>query len=337
MSDRSDYSVNIILESKSFIAGEYVSGDILVNSSEINCSLILTSSGSEKLTIKVPKLDDKSHISSIFTVTKTLSASTRSYQELYPFSFKIPDFCPSTFTLNHTLPENTHVIAEVSYTIFVALTYGSEELLKCSKSIIILNKHTGRNEETKVEATQALRSCLCFPRGNVNLSVCGSNAHDSICGDSYKYQISLNSSANKHLDSLVSQVVFVFSTRVPNEEPVFFQKAISRTVTNIEGIKNSNEIKIIVDLGMDAGEIAGDLCSNECVLMSSKYILQVFAVYNVGWRSKLVQLEKALHVSPNIQSQDSNLLYDFKPVKMPENVFVVEEDNSRLYKAFSIL
>ena len=332
----SDYSISIILESKNFIAGEYVSGEIQVNSPEINCILTLSSSGFEKLTITDPQSVEKTHTSPIFTATKPLSASTRFQQELYPFSFKIPDFCPSTFTLNHTLPDQTQVTAEVSYTLSVVLTYNSEELLKSSKSIIILNKHAGRSEETKVEATQILRSCLCFPRGSVSLSVCGSNAHDSICGDTYKYKISLTSPANRNLDSLVSQVVFEFTTRVSGEPPISFQKAISRTVTQIESIKNSSEIKISVDLGMEAVEIAGNLCSNQCVIMSSKYVLQVFAVYNVGWRSKLVQLEKELHVSPNIQVQDSGRREILKPVKMPESIFEAEGKNSRLYKGFSI-
>lgn len=330
MVENSEFSLEIVFESSHFTAGDYVSGLILVNSPEIQCKLDLSSSGTEQISLISKKDQAKEYKIEIFSVTKQVAKATRNLQESYPFSFKIPEFCPSSFSLDHSLSDGSQMLAEIFYSINLSLTKDASELLNFSKRFIVFNKISQNATEQKALATQTLRSCLCFPRGNVELSVSGQNCMDSICGDLFKYQIRLISPSNKHLDSLVSQVVFDFNTKIPGQAEIRFQKALSRVVTDVKSLKSQREISINLDLSLNTEEIVGNLCSNHAGYMNSKYFLQVFAVYDVGWRSKLVELELEMQITPCIAAKSERVL-GWVPVKMPECVFEAIGMNSNLY------
>jgi hypothetical protein len=331
------YSVEIALKSDRFVACEAICGEILVEAPKTGYSLYLTSSGTEKLRITTSSGEAKSHESSIYTINKKITSRTQYLQEVYPFEFKIPLYSPATFKLENLDSEGTSINAEVVYEITAILKESNTELLKKTRRLTIYSRKYRNPPDLSSEITQALTCCICIPRGRANMSVTGSQANDSVYNEPVKYKINLQSQSNTCLESLVAQVVFNFTTSIPHQKSITFQKAISRVVKDLATIKKDNQdinnLSIDLDLNLNSNEIKGNLCSNDCAIMSSKYTLQVYAIYNIGWRSKLIEIDLGFHVNPAIDSQVCNIPDNWNPTRREISKFEAPNSNIHLYPA----
>jgi Arrestin (or S-antigen), N-terminal domain. len=110
-------SLDIFLKSDHFVAGDHITGEILLSSPKPRQTLILTSTGRETLQITPAKGSTKSLRTEIYSFSQTIEDSTQQNQSLFPFSLKIPAFCPATFNFDHIDTNQTQINAEVVYEI----------------------------------------------------------------------------------------------------------------------------------------------------------------------------------------------------------------------------
>ena len=161
----------------------------------------------------------------------------------------------------------------------------SKQILTISKKFVVFNQKSRQPYKEINETIRPLSCCICIPRGSVSIAIKNHNSTDSICNDSLKYKVLLQSDNNKHLESIVAQVVFEFSAKVQDFE-LNFQKIAFKAVPNVITIKekstNLAELIHFVDIDLSSEQFVRNVCSNECANMNSKYTLQVFAVYDVG-------------------------------------------------------
>ena len=328
-------AIEISLDSDHFIAGDPLTGEIILNASESNCKLTFIASGTEKATVTNAKSSPKSHRSTIFSASKEITNSTMSLQEVYPFSLKLPSFAPSTFLFDQTISDGHHINAEIIYEIEVVLSKNNIEIEKKTKNFTVFSRKSMDHSENQVEKTMPLSCCVCVPRGSVTLSILNRNSANSIGGEILKFDIILNSSANNQLESFVGQIIFNYSVRIPGESTLTFKKLVSREVSNIEYLKNriSNNGVLNVDfeINFNTEEISGNVCSNEAAIMNSEFILQIFAIYNIGWRSKLIEEQLSFHINPTTTTEQKELNHDWKPQPMPVSIIEAPAENGHLY------
>ena len=321
MDNNKNQTLKISLDFEHVIAGDSVVGGIILNSTETQCKLTLTALGIEKVKIITTNADVKSHESQIFSITTDITNSTVSLQEIYPFSLKLPMFIPASFLFDEKLVNGDKVKAEIIYKIIITLSKNSTELAKTSKRYTVFSRKSLDRSENQSEIVMPLRSCRCIPRGATTLLIQARNSVNSIGNDLLRFDIILNSASNSHLESVIGQLIFDLSIKIPGEKTINFKKILSRRVPDIQNLKNSqsdtNELLIDFELNLLPEEISGNICSNEAVIIKSQFQLQVFAVYNIGWRSKMVEGQLKFHINPiAARNKKINNNWDIEPMQL---------------------
>lgn len=327
--------VKIRLESTQVVAGEYLRGHIIINCNTDGHKVILTCQGKEslKLSLKTGTLKDLDQI--IFEDSAVLSSSTQEIQETYPFKLKVPKYVPSSFSLNQYDEKHDRKIdAQIEYKISVSILSNNNKIAEKSQKFVVISPKVRQTIAKESAVTSNLKSCWCFPRGSATIQVKQIDENNSNAEHEYTYQLKISSQANQKLESVVAQVIFEFITKVPGEKPTRTRKSITRVVPNMKDfekdLQNSQDFSIDLEFSMLDEENSEFYSVTSASLFYSKVYLRTCAIYDIGWRSKYLELDHEVPVQPKrLSSKFRNLKEN--SVGKEEIVIIVKETKEGLY------
>ena len=146
--------------------------------------------------------------------------------------------------------------------------------------------------------------------------------------------MSISSTSNKKLQSVVAQVIFEFQSSIPGEKSVKARKTITRVVPNLADFQN--ELSQNSDLALDLDFSATDEKSSEqfsscnARYFKSRILLRICTIYDVGWRSKFFDLDHEIFVNPKKSNENRNCNEGDESVHK-EKTITVSEANAEFY------
>ncbi|OMJ78372.1 hypothetical protein SteCoe_21802 [Stentor coeruleus] len=325
--------LKISLDSSYFTAGERVTGEVMVFTKTSNTKILLKSLGTEKLSLKKPGSLVVHHSTQIFSLDVELMKIASETQAVFPFTFKLPSFSPASFSFADSDVELNNVMCEITYYIEAILIHNSNELQRDILPFVMLNKNSRLIISPHIDFTSTLTACWCFQRGISTISIEPMDMNHISCKDQKKYRIIINSQSNQTLASIIGQVVYEVKFIIPGEKTLQMRKIISRSVPNIDSLKRDapdiNSIVYIFETDLSAINIGDNPCSNKSSMCFSEYKLQVFAVYDVGCRSKRAECEIPLQVNPKKSKNEKPEPPSFwEPIEHSLKSFILSTDHS---------
>ena len=331
--------LEIVLDSSTCVAGERLSGEILLqlenNISDL--SMRFSSKGTEhlKVTERSGKILEYSY--SIYTLNNIIAEKVDhgKTQNIYPFTFKLPAFSPATFHFSDNDSEGNHILAQISYEIEAVLYSGSQEILKCTKRFFALNRNTRMILSGENSDDSALICCCCFPRGLSTISFGYLDSIHCTCGNIKRYKVCIKSPLNASLRGLKGQIIYQLLIQIPMGRSYIVTKTISKSVPDLSSIIRENQDLQALNLEFEADlehlNFGENPCSNECNLFGSEYKLQFFASYGVGCRNKISSCEMLIHVNPlTIQKETPSIPDRWEPKEHLISNLIVEVNDSIL-------
>lgn len=298
--------VEISIDSMSCVAGERLSGEILVqvtNNSSI-LSLCLRSKGIESVKVTETSGAVLEHSSNIYTLNTIIAESIEpgKIQSIYPFTFKLPVFSPSSFHFSDSDSEGNHISAQVSYEIEVILFSQSEDLVKCHKKFYVLNRNARKVLSGETSEENFLSCCWCCSRNTSVISLGYLDGVHCLCGGKKKFKISVESALNNKLESLMGQVRYELVVQIPGGKSFNVVKTLSRSVPDlnsiVSGSDNLRQLSLEIGIDFEQVKFGESPCSNDCALFGSEYKLQFYATYAVGCGGQVATCEMPIHVNP---------------------------------------
>lgn len=159
----------IFLDNIHYVAGDSVTGEVLVslphNSTE--SKIIINSIGVEEVYIyasdnlDAPFVEDTSDVYRFESVIKDWHKGTSAGQYVFPFSFKLPSYCPATFYYTGEDNLGNHLKAEISYSVSVKLQNdrNPEENQTHSRMFVVRNRYTRGKPCEKIETNEQVSGC----------------------------------------------------------------------------------------------------------------------------------------------------------------------------------
>ena len=155
--------LDISMDSLTCVAGERVSGEILLqlpqNSKKL--SITLKSKGVESIKVTETTGNVIEHSSNIYTLNTLLTEHVDfgKVQSIYPFTFKLPVFAPATFHLSDRDTQGNHIVAQVNYEIEAILYDENSDILQVKKKINVLNRSTRKVLSGEISEDSTLNAC----------------------------------------------------------------------------------------------------------------------------------------------------------------------------------
>ena len=297
--------VKITLDSPYFVAGERVSGEINCNIAE-PCKLIIKSLGEETILIENPDGAKSPHSSKIYHLEQDIYSCEQCEQSIFPFTFKIPQYSPASYSYTDIHANGVSVEANISYFIEAIMLNNEGSLAGDRQSFTVLNKLSRVVVPAVNEITENLTACCCISRGSSKITIKSAENSHIKCYETNKYLISVNSEINTYLESIIAQLVIDVSFNLPGSKEVKNRKILARVVPEIRNIENRNEKNQSFEFEFEAEikeRFGGKPSSNLTGVLNCEYKLQVFAIYNVGCRSKRAEFELFVQVNPGWEKE----------------------------------
>ena len=120
--------VFIVMDKLYYLAGERVSGEILINAPNYvqPCNLYFMSYGKEYVKVfenpGLPKFEESEN--TVFQLDNKMlvwEEGLEPGQYVYPFTFKLPLYCPSTFNFEGDGTAGEYIVANIKYKIKISL------------------------------------------------------------------------------------------------------------------------------------------------------------------------------------------------------------------------
>jgi hypothetical protein len=308
----------IVLDSNTYMAGDKVTGEILINATDSisPLSLELIASGVEEIHVydekdlKNPSSSDKSSVFSIqvpFPSSETLNPG--SY--VFPFSLKLPPHCPSTFEFFGRDNQNNYIKSNISYKICVSSTDGLK--LSDYQIFIVKNKYSLTNPQISQGFTEEITGC-CSKLGSSNYTLSILNTdHCEVNGDITFRLIPDNKLCKAPINRVISKICanLKFSTS-KGTFSTLQEIAVIERATWVSSFSNTVFEKDFEYKCRLTNNDSMNISSNSTPLIQTEYFLQVFIFYDKFRGSDPVELILPFHVNP------SNYLKTKLP-KLPES------------------
>ncbi|OMJ69841.1 hypothetical protein SteCoe_32337 [Stentor coeruleus] len=335
MQSEDDVSVNLELDEKSVIAGDRIGGEVQIRSSILGCTVTFESLGIEKVVISGIKDTQITHKSIIYTFKRNLTNETQEADEVFPFSFKLPAFAPSSMSFDNTDHHEQRIKVEITYSIKASIKFENNLLKKTKANLTVHSARIRDESEKSQEASRPLNCCICFTRGAASMSIISTKNLDPLCNSRMINQVIIKSDSNKKLASIVGQYILEFSIKLPNQSIIKVRKALTRTVADIKQIlseqKNNQELIFNFELNKNDREFPKQTPTNDGVYFQSRYFLQVYAVYYIGFRSKILELEQEVFVNLDEENITDRSIRQIDALKHPLQMMEAPIDNAQLY------
>ena len=343
--ESSESFVFLVLDCYSYIAGEKVTGEILFNISEPipKASLRFQSRGVEEAQIFDSQDRTKmiaQEVHEIYTLDSTINDWETEIpvgQHVFPFNFKLPIFCPSTFYYSGEDAQGNYLKAEVFYHVSVKLCIaGTDSSLLHSRIIIIKNCRALEKPGTTVEASANVPGCCFSNRGSTHFKLCiGNTDHCSVDGE-VKYKLyPNNSNCTSPINHVVGAVVMEFTVTTRKGEFKIIRKlsetARATWISAFTSLIYEKDFEYLGDLRVNSEEL--NPSSNSSAVIRCEYFVEMLVFYDIRCASAPIVIRLPFHVNPkiNFRKEEPKLPSDWEPLETSIYSFVVENRNTMGY------
>lgn len=303
---RQDNLLYIELDYIKFVAGERATGEVLINlpRSVEGCFLRFICIGTEELVItdRMGQLitQERREILAIKSTLKTWNEYTPTGQFVFPFSFKIPHFAPATFYYEGEDSNLRHIKARVDYHIEAMLESISSAEIKCSnrKELQVCTRMIRSKTEYSADLNEGI-SCLCFSKGNTNLSLKINNSEHPCIGGTSKFSLGIdNTACGAGICQIDVKLVMQISPgdSIANEHNFYSTVDVWKSTQTVNvGSGGRFNQDGIVELKYDDMQ---NPCSNSGVLIKCCYQLVATVFYSVSCGASDVTISLPIHINP---------------------------------------
>lgn len=288
-----DNWVRVKLDSEFFVAGEKVSGEIFACVVQKDWKILTRAKGEERVLIESAAGTTSRHTSSIFNHQKEIP-ETHQVKSILPFTFSLPDFCPSSYSLIEKDTNENTISIIVEYTLEVELYFSGHLHSKIFQDFTVYSK-AFRSPPTKQYdlSRTILKSCCCIPRGRALIRIdLVENA------EQVKYRVEVQSTLNRKIASLITQVVF-YTTLTLHDMNLSIRKVVEREVKGKHEDLYANNLFSFEFCPELPIKCAGpNVASNAGKFFHSEFLFEVIAMFDVGFWSKTIECSTPLIVFP---------------------------------------
>ena len=304
--------VFVVLDCVHYVAGERVTGEILLNlPQQLGPSkLVLESSGREEVRVYEGGLDSgcKEASSLIYRLEHVVldnSEATDPGQFVYPFTFKLPHYCPATFSFAGEDQSGHFMKGDISYSVTVALRLGGDSAAAFthSRPVLIHSALSPLPSAKPVEELHAVAGCCCFTsKGVTRFKLSLRSEEHCIVAGAIKFKLDPdNSRCTATIKSITGMVLQETVFTVPgcrefrNLRTIF---SITRatwisTSTNLIYDKDFEYVTELRPASHDHNP-----SSNATPLIQCRYFLQCIVTYDVACRAEMTTITLPVHVNP---------------------------------------
>lgn len=330
----SESFIFLILDCFSYTAGEKVTGEILLNIEEpIKDALLkVQSKGLEEVQVFGSK-DRGQKILEQQNEIYNLDANLNKWEELaigqyvFPFNFKLPAYCPATFSYSGEDTLGNYIKAEVFYSISVKFEIAKGQSLSHSRMVHIKNAETLEKPGPSIEETAHISGC-CFNKGSTSFKLSVSNSdHCQVDGD-LKYKLLPNNSSSKSpINQIIGSVMLDFE--ITTRKGVFkIIKKLSEAnratwISSFTNLIYEKDFEYFSDLRVSSDEL--NPSSNKSVLFKCVYFIECMIFYDIYFMKYPVVIRLPFHVNPkiNYRKETPSLPNNWNPVESPIYSFIV--------------
>lgn len=338
----SDSFIFIILDCYSYTAGEKVTGEILFNVCEsIPKSYIkFQSRGIEE--IHVFDSQDRTkvlveEIQEVFTLDTCLTeweSEVPIGQYVFPFNFKIPNYCPSTFYYSGEDSRGNYIKAEVFYHISIKLIVsGVDSGLSHSRIINIKNISTLEKPSPSIEAVGDVSGCCFLNKGRTQFKLSVANVdHCNVDGE-IKYKLYPNNSNCKApINHVIGSVVLDFTVRTRKGDYKIIKKLseIDRPtwISAFTSLIYEKDFEYQAELKVSSDEL--NPSSNKSPIIMCEYFIEILVFYDLKCMTRPIVIRLPFHVNPKLaqRKEGPKLPTDWNPIE--SSIFNLSVDNRKL-------
>jgi hypothetical protein len=289
-----------------FVAGERATGEVLINLPKPvdGCFLRFICVGTEELTIydttEQVMIQERREILAIRSTLKTWNEYMPAGQFVFPFSFKIPHFAPATFYYEGEDSTTRRIKARVEYHIEAMLESISSAEIKCSsrRELQVCNRMIRSKTEYSADLNEAI-NCLCFFKGNTNLSLKIANSDHPSIGSSSKFVLVIdNSGCSTAISHFEVKLVMQLSPgdAIANEQNFYSSREVWKA-TLLRQVDAGGQFSQegVVDVNFEEMLNPG---SNSGVLIKCFYQLVAVVTYCLPCGSSDVTISLPIHINP---------------------------------------
>ena len=331
--------IEVVLDSTKVIAGERVSGEVLVQvlNNENDFKIILKSSGVESVKIVENNGNTIEHSVNVYTLNTVLAdvGERGKVQSVFPFAFKVPMYSPSTFHFSGTDPSGNIIQVSVSYSIEAFLLSDCLPPLKKSK-ILYLHNHSSRQVSAPSFTQSTPLSSCCINKGQSTISISHTEPGQLLTSSQKTFRVSLASALNNSLAGTFGQVAFNLTVQIPGSREFSFSKIFSRAIPDLDSLfelqGSKNEIGLDFEVNLTEVNCGNFVASNEAALFIAVYRIEFYGNYNIGCGLKSASCVGELQVNPDVPVKDeAEVPRKWNPVEHLISNLIIESSNGVPY------
>ena len=326
----------VVLDSLHYIAGEKVDGEILLNlpSNFPESTLKLVSRGVEK--VKIGSSSQTSMIYNLESSVKTWEKMTPAGQYIFPFTFKLPAFAPSTFNYYGQDDQNTEILGEVTYEVLSILEFPSDEdkNMTHSRNINIRNSSSKMSPSINYESTEVLKGLCCGSKGYTLFKV---SAHRELHAQTdsiimFKLETD-NSASSSSILKIKSQIRMELELNIESQSSktfVVFNKNSKDTwiPSSRSSLMLEKELEFESGIFFDEGL---NPSSNKTGCIECRYFIEFHIDYDTQLKNPVV-IKIPIHIDPkhNFDRENPNIPENWSPRESPVYSALIDESMSKM-------
>ena len=308
--ESSESFIFLVLDCYSYIAGEKVTGEILLNISENipKSCLKFQARGTEE--INVFDSHDRTkiiaheiqEIYSLDTVLLEWETGLLIGQHVFPFNFKLPNYCPSTFYYSGEDECKNYIKAEVFYHVCAKLFIpGSESNLTHSRIINIKNAFSLERPNPSIEVSPTVFGCCCSNKGSTNFRLCIDHKEHCIVDGEVKYKLYPdNANCKAPINRVVGNIILEFTILSKKKEFKIIKNLSETTraawIGSFSSLMYEKDFEYITDLKVNSEEL--NPSSNRTPLIICNYCVEMCVFYDIRFMKNPIVIRLPFHVNP---------------------------------------
>jgi len=323
-------SLFVVLDCVHYVAGDRVTGELLLSLPQAlpGGSLVLLSSGLEEVCIydRERKNARKEAFSQVYKLEQTVSEwedLTPSGQYVFPFTFKLPQYCPATFSFQGDDQQGNFMKGDITYSISAELRVDDSPhlTLRHSRPMLVRNYQSHEKVNANCELDHVVTGCCWRSKGRTHLKLSVKNEEHCVVAGNVKFKLDPD---NSHCSVPINHITGIITQEVVFMLPGSAQNRFERTICNISratwispstSIVYEKDFEYFAELLMPSADL--NPSSNDTPLIHCCYDVEAKVHYDLSCGDPEASIVLPLHVDPR------NSLERLEPA-LPKNWAPVE-------------
>lgn len=323
-------SLFVILDCVHYVAGDRVTGELLLSLPQglAASTLVLLSSGLEEVCIydRERKDERKEAFSQVYKLEQTVSEwtdGTPPGQYVFPFTFKLPQYCPATFSFQGDDKQGNFMKGDITYSISAELRVSDSQqsTLRHSRPMLVRNYQSHEKVNASCEMDHVVSGCCWSSKGRTHLKLSVKNEEHCAVGGSVKFKLDPD---NSHCSVPINHITGIITQEIAFSLPGSAENRFERTMCNISratwispstSIVYEKDFEYFTELMMSSADL--NPSSNDTPLIHCRYDVEAKVHYDLSCGDPEASIVLPLHVDPR------NTLERLEPA-LPKNWNPVE-------------